>query len=176
MDMKTGKDRKRIDESCAFEESRLPQRLVKNDRHRIGEVEAAYAGLEDRYAVGCVLPSGKEFRAEPFGFAAEDEEIPATKFRFDVIFVAMGGKILEVRGPLRLMERIEAIPILIRTQINEWPVVEAGAFEVAIRKRITEWADEMQEYFRGGRQACDGARVLRNLRPYEHDIECRFDE
>lgn len=174
--MKTEADREWIDESCAFEEARLPQRLVKNDRHRIGEVEAAYAGLEDRYAVGRVLPSGKEFCTEPFGFAAEDEEITATKFGIDIVFVAMGGEILEVRGPLRLMDRIEAIPILMRTQINEGPVVEAGALEIAIRERITERADEVQEYFRGGRQACDGARVLRNLRPHEHDIKGRLDE
>jgi|SRR5580698_6479790 hypothetical protein len=176
MDMKAEGDQKWLAKSCAFEKPRLPQRLVKNDRHRIRKVEAAYAGLENRYAVGCVLPSGKEFRTEPFCFAAEDEEIPATKFRFDIVLMAVGGEILEVRGPFRLMEGIEAIPILVGAQIDERPVVEAGAFEVAVRERITERTDEVQKYFRGGRQACDRARVLGNLRPYEHDIEGRLDK
>src|SRR5580698_817463 len=114
MDMKAAGDQKWLAKSCAFEKPRLPQRLVKNDGHRIRKVEAAYAGLENRYAVGCVLPSGKEFRTEPFGFTAEDEEIPATKFRFDIVFIAAGREVLEIRRLLRLMESVETVPISVR--------------------------------------------------------------
>jgi len=110
----------------------LAECLIEDDRHGVGEVEAAHARLENRNAISGVTPGGEEIRAKSFGLAAEDEEITTTILCFDVVFVAMSRKILEVCRVVRSMESIEVLPIGIGAQINEWPIIESGALEIAI--------------------------------------------
>src|ERR1700722_12409455 len=71
------------------EEASLTKRLVKDDRHGVGEVEAADTGLENRDAICRVAPGGEKVRTESFGLAAEDQEISPMILSRDVVFVAV---------------------------------------------------------------------------------------
>ena len=56
-------------------------------------------------------------------------------------------------------------------QLDVRPVVEPGAFEVAILQRETERLDEMQTHPGRGRQACGAPAVVRDLRMNEDDFQ-----
>ena len=75
--------------------------------------------------------------------------------------------------PCRLFVGAKLLPVIMHAHIDVGPVVEAGAFEIAIVEREAEWADEVEPGERCGAEPRDCAGVGWNLGRDQHDVQLR---
>lgn len=70
--------------------------------------------------------------------------------------------------------RPDFFPELVIGNFHEMPVIQPGALEILVRDLKPQRADKMQAAARGCAGAHDVARVLRDLRLYQNDVEHCF--
>lgn len=73
------------------------------------------------------------------------------------------------------MCRCKLVPSRVRPQINQRPVVEAGALKIAVLEREAERADQMEPGFDCRGEARDRAGILRNFRANQNDVKIGLD-
>src|SRR5208282_6552298 len=118
--------------SRSIERAGLAQRFINHDRHRVGEIEAPDARLEDWYPIRTVNSFKHEIAAQARRLAAEEKKIAARIVRIEISRVGVSRekfRPFHLRCRRIAMHRGELLPSFIRAQIHQRPVVEAGALE-----------------------------------------------
>jgi hypothetical protein len=67
----------------------------------------------------------------------------------------------------------EFFPAGVSSEIDQGPVIEARAFEIAVVERESQGADQMEPRANGGGQPSYRAGVLWNFGPYQYDVQAR---
>src|SRR5208282_5110996 len=165
--------------SRSIERAGLAQRFINHDRHRVGEIEAPDARLEDWYPIRTVNSFKHEIAAQAGRLAAKEKKIAARIVRIEIGRVSVSRKkfrLFHFRCRRIAMHRGELLPSFIRAQIHQRPVVEAGALEIAILERESERTHQVEPGLGRGGQTGDRSCVLRNLGANQDDVQIRLGQ
>src|ERR1022692_1207900 len=111
--------------SRSIERAGLAQRFINHDRHRVGEIEAPDARLEDWNPIRTVNSFKHEIAAQARRLAAEEKKIAARIVRIEIGRAGVSREKFRLRCRQIAMHRGELLPSFIRAQIHQRPVIEA---------------------------------------------------
>lgn len=111
---------------------------------------------------------GEEIFGETGAFGAEKQHVPGLEPRFGVARLGEGREKppARTRHDLREVGQVEVL-----MHVDEVPVVYAGASNRFFVDAKPEAPDQVERRARGGTEAGDAARVLRDLRGKEGDVK-----
>ena len=145
----------------------LPPRLVH--RHGDGVRQIQRADLPHHgQAHGGIVPGGKERFGQALGLLPEYQKIALAVTYVAVYLGGLGGK--EEKPPLGI-EGEQLFDAVVIGDIDILPVIQPRALQILIRHFEPQRADEVQTAARGRAGAGDVARVLRDLRFNQYDVE-----
>lgn len=146
----------------------LPPRLVDDEGHGVGEVEAAVALAHGDGELALAGEPLEHLARKPPRLGAEDEGIARGEGGFAV---GAGAARLDAEEPCAA-EYLEAGgKVCVHLQLRELLVVEAGAAHCLARELEAERLHDVERRAAVGAQADDVAGIGRDLRLEEHDVE-----
>jgi hypothetical protein len=123
---------------CVSEVELLPG-FVDDDGDGVGEIEAAGAG-DHRQRVEAVGPFFSEIGREAASFRAEDEQVVGGVGDVGVDWLGVAGeKVERMRGVFEIGSEVVDFE-----NVNPFPIIEAGAFELPARCAESQRAHEDQ--------------------------------
>ena len=147
--------------------AQLAHRFEQNNADCCGEIQTPRSLHRNREQVFGVRRE-QTFR-QPFGFAAEDQKIAGAKGHLVIGPPGFGRKEKEApRSFARLAQLLERIPEL---HVDFLPVIETRPFQLAIVDGKSEGLDQVQRRTGGEAKPPDVARVRRNLRLDQDNVE-----
>src|SRR3989475_7304125 len=138
----------------------LAQRLVEDDGHRGGEVEAPNVLARERDAEGGLGVRAADGGGEAAALAPEDEEVVGAEAHRGV---RARGSRREAEEPARRARGEERLPARVPGEPHVRPVIEAGAAEMAVVDREPERIDQVERRGGGGAEAAGPAGGLPGL-------------
>ena len=145
----------------------LAEHLVAADSDGVREVEGARF-IDHRDADAAVGIAHQHVLGDAARFLAEND-IGAVRVAYVAVLVTRFGGKEEVFTALGLCEEI--VDAVIVGDVDEVPVIESRAFEVAVGDLEAEGSHEVESSARSGTGARDIAGVLRDLRLEQHDVQ-----
>jgi hypothetical protein len=110
----------------------------------------------------------EQILGEACALAAEDKGVAGAEISLEIALRSEGAEEAEARCGMAILEVAE-VEVLV--QVNEVPIVKAGAPDAVLVDPEAEPADEVERALRGGGETRDVACVLRDLGLNEDDVE-----
>ena len=147
----------------------LAQDLVNAHGDAVGQVQAA-AGVPHGHPDAVVLIGGQQGLRQPGILPPEDEVGPVRVGDVGVALGRFGGEVVE-RAAVFGEEIFQPVVI---GDVQIVPVIQPGMFELFVVNGKAHGADQMQAAGGAGAGTGHVARVLRDARLHQHDVQGRF--
>jgi len=154
--------------------ARAHERRVNAETRHVGEVQAAHAAL-DRDVDALRRMVREELRGQTAALRAEDEHVVGLERDFEERGAAARAEQAHPLGEGSVGTRRERLgrgrPRAVHDEIDERPVVEARALQIAVFEAETKRFDEVETQPEPGREPRSAARVVRDLGVNEDDFQ-----
>ena len=145
----------------------LPQGLIGEDRHRVGQVQAPGVRPHgDAYAP--VVPPLSQLLGQSGGLLAEHEPAALPEPGLGVVPWGLGGRQPQVRAGVDGKEVVQAV---VDAQVHHAPVVQPRPADGLLADVEAQRLHQMEAAAGGGAGAGNVAGILRDLRLNQHNIQ-----
>lgn len=146
----------------------LPIRLIRGDRNRVRQIDAAGMRSGHRDSDKLLGITRVEVLGETAAFRPERQGVTRPE-----------GTFIEFIRPLRAEEKHtagldliqERLPVVVQAQLQMLPVVKTRALDVALGEMESQGSDQVQGAPEAHADSSDGPRIVRDLRMNQHDVE-----